>query len=53
MPKNILFAVEGPSQAQSSKCKIAFDGICEELREQVTVIPSYDKERIAEFAVAA
>lgn len=53
MPKNILFAVEGPSQAQSSKCKIAFDSICEELREQVVVVPSCDKEKIAEFAIAA
>lgn len=53
MPKNVLFAVDGPSQAQSSKCKIAFDGICEELREQVTVVPSHDKDKIAEFAQAA
>ncbi len=53
MAKHILFAVEGPSSGQSSKCKIAFDSISEELSELVTVVPSTDRNLIAEFARSA
>lgn len=51
VPQNVLFAVDGPS-TNAGKCAIAFQDICSELSEEVSVVSSNDRERIEEFAVA-
>lgn len=51
VPQNVLFAVEGPI-ANAEKCQIAFQDICNELRDEVTVVDSVDAEQISEFAAA-
>lgn len=52
LPQSVLFAVDGPSR-HAEKCLIAFEDICSELKEVVSVAPSSDRDRIAEFASAA
>lgn len=52
LPQDVLFAVDGPSPS-AEKCNVAFQDICSELSEVVSVARSSDKERIVEFAEAA
>lgn len=52
LPPNVLFAVEGPSH-DDGKCSVAFRDICNELSEEVIVVPSNNTKLIAEFAIAA
>lgn len=51
IPTDVLFAVDGPGQG-SSKCMAAFQEICDELSEVVSVVPCSDNNQIAKFAVA-
>ncbi len=52
LPQRILFAIEGPSP-NDEKCEIAFQEICEELKQEVLVLAATDHPNIAKFALGS
>lgn len=50
LPKDVLFAVDGPSPSSGNRY-VAFQEICDDLQSfDITVVPTQDESRIVEFA---